>query len=532
LRPALTATTSLDNVLLTLGIRAESFRDQRGLVLLRPARINPPGPLAAQGIDLEVNRLTELDTLLRGSGSAGAMFYHEPQIKRLLSFDAKTPFDKNKSVSWMFSQLSPSDGRNRQRFVHAMAALDPDVIFDGGLIMPLGQEDALTDLVAAYRRLPAAKFETSAEQTQPVTIRTLSIFNSTYTYLVNDSDWPVTMKLQLDVSPGRIEELSGRRQVPAVVGSTWTVQLQPFDLLAVRFLAPNVKIAHADAILDPKLEPMLQQQVGDLQRRVASLVQPPELPRLTNNSFELPAKAGQIPGWSLANAGGGSVAIDAVGPAPPTKPPGKQAARLEGGVAGAVTTFTSESFPTPSTGRVSVSVWMKIEDAKQQPVLYFAIKGRLNDKEYYRCAQLGQGPAPTIPLKDQWWNYILPIDDLPTTGIEKLQVQFDLVGPGRIWIDDVQLKDLVFGQDEQMQLNKMVGAAEFQLSKGKLGDCLNELDSYWLRFLTTYVPIQQPQVAGPAQPAGGGPPQPGAQNPQQEKSATNPLNMWKGLLRK
>jgi hypothetical protein len=219
------------------------------------------------------------------------------------------------------------------------------------------------------------------------------------------------------------------------------------------------KAAARIAILDPKLEPMLQQQVGDLQRRVASLVQPPELPRLANNSFESPAKAGQVLGWSLANAGGGSVAIDAVGPAPPTKPAGKQAARLEGGVAGAVTTLTSEAFPAPSTGRVSVSVWMKIEDANQQPVLYFAIKGRLDDKEYYRCAQLGQGQtsiislknqAPTVPLKNQWWNYILPIDDLPTSGLEKLQVQFDLVGPGRIWIDDVQMKDLTFGHDPRV----------------------------------------------------------------------------------
>ena len=56
LRPALPATSRTDEVLLMLGIRGELYRDRRGLVLLRPTRINPPGPPAPQGIDLEVNR--------------------------------------------------------------------------------------------------------------------------------------------------------------------------------------------------------------------------------------------------------------------------------------------------------------------------------------------------------------------------------------------------------------------------------------------------------------------------------------------
>ncbi len=416
----------------------------------------------------------------------------------------------------MVSQLLPSDRRNRQRFVHALATLDPEAMFDGGWLLPLGQEDSLTDLVAAYRRLPAAKFETYTETTSPITIRTLSNFNSTYAYLVNDSDWPVTAKLQLDVSPScRVEELSGRRPVPAVIGSTWTVPLQPYDLVAVRFLAPNTKITGAETILDPKIRPLLVQQVADLQQRVASLVRPPEMPKITNNSFELPSKAGKIPGWLVANAAGGSAAVDAEGASVARKPIGKQAAKLEGAsAAGAVTSLTTEPFPAPATGRLSVSVWLKIEDAAQQPQLNFAIKYRHDEKDYNPGALLGK--QTPYPLKAEWSNYILPFEDLPTSGFDKVQVEFDLIGPGRVWIDDVQLMDLSFSQPEQFQLSKIVANADLQLKNGKLGDCLNTLDDYWLRFLTVYVPLTQPQVAGAQQPAGAGQP-PAGVNPQAAK---------------
>ncbi len=544
LRPTLPAATHADDVLMSLGIRAESFRDSRGLVLLRPDRLTPPGPLTAQAGEIEVNRATALDTASRSATTSGAILYHEPQVKRLVSFDGKNPFDKNKSSLWMISELSPADRQNRERFVHALATLDSETIFDGGWLLPLGQEDSLADLVAAYRRLPATRFETYNQSATPVTIRTLSNFNSTFAYLVNDSAWPVTVKLQLDISPNcRFEELSGRRQVPPLTGSSWTVPLQPFDFVAVRFLAPNAKIAQAEIVHDPKLRFYLEHQVADLQQRVASLVRPPELPRVANNSFEVPAKGAQVPGWIVAtkeidpavrSIGSGTASIGPEGVSPTLKPQGKQAVRLDG-VDGMKTILTTEPFPAPVTGRLSISVWLKVENPLDQPSLNFALKYNCDGKPYYPYAQLGKS-NPQWNLKPQWSCFILPIDDLPATGVDKVQVQFELIGPGRVWIDDLQLKDLVFTQDEQIQLTKLVAAAALPLEKGKLSDCLSALDNYyyWLHFLQAYVPLPPQQVAGAPQPGDANQPPPGAQNPPANKPAAtsaNPIDRLKGLLR-
>src|SRR5262249_19553262 len=152
----------------------------------------------------------------------------------------------------LVAELSPADRRNRQRFIHALAAADPDTIFDGGWLLPMGQEDALADLVATYRRLPAGKFTWLTKPSETVTIRTLSTQNSTYVYFVNDSQWPVSVQVDLDLPPGsRREELSGRRQLPALSGNQWNLALKPFDLVAVRFWSPDVRIENPQVTLDP-----------------------------------------------------------------------------------------------------------------------------------------------------------------------------------------------------------------------------------------------------------------------------------------
>ena len=238
LAPALSSSTKINDVLLGLGIRTELLRDQRGLVLLRPVRLAAPVPVAEQGIDFEMNRSQDLDEQFSSIGSTGRLIVHEPLRTRLPSFEAKSPFGKDHTPIGLASQLSPVGDRSRERFIHALATTDAAAVFDGGTSLPLGQEDSLQEFLAAYRRLPAGKFVTQGEESQPVTIRTLTTGNSTYAYLVNDSPWAVDVQLQLEVPNGcPIDELSGRRRLPVLTGSNWTIPMEPFDLVALQFRA-------------------------------------------------------------------------------------------------------------------------------------------------------------------------------------------------------------------------------------------------------------------------------------------------------
>src|SRR5262249_40460445 len=157
-----------------LGIRTPAYREHDDVVLLRPQHIKPPtGHLASQAADLEINLAPEMDRLFAASPATGSLFFHQPQKARLASFDAKSPFWQSNTYAWLVSQMSPSGDRNRRRLIHSLATLDAQVMFDGGWLLSLGQEDSLKEILSVYRQLPTGQFETASGEFQP-TIRTLT----------------------------------------------------------------------------------------------------------------------------------------------------------------------------------------------------------------------------------------------------------------------------------------------------------------------------------------------------------------------
>ena len=181
-------------------------------------------------------------------------------------------------------------------------------------------------------------------------------------------------------------------------------------------------------------------------------------------------------------------------------------------------------------------VWLHIDDPKNQPTLRLAIEGTRGDQIiYYRPAEVGKNSI--YPIDRQWSQFQLPLDDLPATGLDKLQVRFDMMGPGSVWIDDVQLSDLWFLYDERFQLIKTELAARLQLDKGNYAECLHVLEGYWPRFLVDYVPLAQPLAInsnGAGAPNGPRSPAPGSNQPAQPaptapRSAAKPGNLLEKL---
>ena len=99
-----------------------------------------------------------------------------------------------------------------------------------------------------------------------------------------------------------------------------------------------------------------------------------------------------------------------------------------------------------------------------------------------------------------------------------MQFRIDLLSAGDLWIDDVQLFDLVFTDAEKIQLSKIIARADFQLNSGRFGDCLYELEGYWPRLLNAQVPLAAaPLASNPA-----ATPAPNSKDPA-DKSANRPI---------
>lgn len=487
LRPALLKHARLDDALVELGIRAPAYREHENIVLLRPQHLKPStGPLPAQAADLEINLAPEMDKLFATSPQTGSLFYHEPQKARIASFDAKSPFGPANTYAWLVSQMSPSGDRNRRRFVHSLATLDSQAMFDGGWMLSLGQEESLREILSVYRQLPIGHFENVAPEFQP-TLRALKRDNQTYLYAVNDSPWDVTVSMNLDIPADcKLEGLGESRGIGplARVGNdtSWKLALRPYDLLAARFSAPNVRVRNPVVTIPEHVRLSLERRIKDLSARVGALTNPQPLGVLANPGFELPPQGEGISGWTTSSGMGGSVSLD-----PQQKHGGAQSIKLVS--QGEPASIATMSFKPPTTGRIAVEFWLRTS-AVAPPSVRMTIDAPLREGRFDPY-----GPIPTVGANTnaagQWLRYRFPVDDVPSEGLGDMSVRLELLSAGEVWVDDVQMFDLSFSETERRELLKLITLASVKLKAGQLADCARLLEGYWPQFLVANVPLTQ-----------------------------------------
>jgi len=507
LRPALPREMTISEAMLRVGIDVTHYGGDQPIVLMCPKRIAPDWSLARQAVNLEIKQMLETEgTPFENAPIPGSLFFHEPQELRLASFDEKSPFSPSRT--WLVTQPVPSHHQNRRRFIHSLATLDSQVIFDGGWQLPLGQEDSIRNVVAAYRRLPAIRFrrltdEFGSDRTQPVTIRYASHAGATYLYLVNDAPFATVARVSLDCPTGcRLEELSGLRKVPPLEADTdrpsWTVELDPYDLVAVRLLAPDVTVYGPRVSWSEDVQKELASRIVELRSRFLALRNPPILDVVANPSFdEPPATDGEIVGWTSRREPGVFVGLDET-----RKRVGDYSAKLTS--RGPTASLVSQPFDAPSTGRLTMSVWLSTADASKSPPLQLVLEGYHKGQYYSRYAN----PTPSA----DWGSFpfVVRVDDLPLDGLSRLRIRFDLTGPGEVWIDDVQLSDLEFSKAENNALLKLILPANGKLENRQVRDCIHLLEGYWPRFLMANVPLREAPVAQKAQPTPRAPKEPPA----------------------
>jgi hypothetical protein len=479
LRPALPSSFRPADALIGLGIRPELYRQARDgeapIVLLEPHLETFEPELSRRATSLQLDGGSgELTASFQPAGRPGSFFTVRPREVRLTSFEQKSPFGADATHALLVPHLVAAGAQNRQRFVHSLVTFDAQQIVNGGWMLPLGQEHELRDFVAAYRRLPAEPFVTVDGNHQPVTVRTLSRGRETFIYLANDSPWPCRATLRLrGIDNATFTELSGQRDVAKPARGAWSLKLQAYDFVAARFDAAAVEVVDVGVAVSDDVRRELQARVRDLSDRMAALGQPIEIGVLENPGFENADPSGAIAGWFLA----GGPEIDA---RQDTRERfgGAASARLSS--KGNVASLISRAIEVPRTGRLSFWVSLKTSSDFQGP-LQLAVSARQKGRRvpYYRFASVG--------AEKDWRVFHIPTVDVPLDELEDLQIRFDLMGAGTVWLDEVRVSALDFGENERRELSKVLLNAHISLESGKYADCAHLLDSYWPRFLLEHL---------------------------------------------
>ena len=132
--------------------------------------------------------------------------------------------------------------------------------------------------------------------------RTAQTPAGTFVYFVNDSRWEIKVQLQTNAPQEMTPRELGGSHAGIRLGSTWTLELAPYDLAVyqfnahnVQFFGPQVDMSEAGNVLAAKVE--------DFKQRCRIVATPRTLPALLNSDFEMPSAGGTIPGWSVTGAG-------------------------------------------------------------------------------------------------------------------------------------------------------------------------------------------------------------------------------------
>jgi len=528
LQPALPQKATLAETFLRAGIDVRQYGPGDGILLVRPERILAASSLARRAVDLEIQQMPDVDRYFQGAATPGSLFFHEPLEVRIPSFDEKCPFKP--CYTWLASHPVPSAWQNRRRFVHSLATLDAQVFFDGGWLLPLGQEDSLRGLVAVYRNLPPVQMNAVADAAvgQPITVRSGTWNGRTYAYVVNDAPFPAKVRVRVESVPGcRMDALPGSRPAGPLRrdadGAFWDIEIDPYDMIAVNFSTPGVRLSRPVVSWPEEIRLALEKRVSDLGYRAAALRSPPLLEVLENPSFDQTSgPQAPVPGWYPIAPPGVNVGIDTS-----SRHDGPQSVRLTS--TGPLGGLMSRAFAPPTTGRLAVSVWLRTPDAARQPSVRLAVEGKTPGRPFYRFAAFGQpaeGQEPIRPIPAEWGQFVTEVNDLPLESLSAIRLRFELLGPGEVWIDDVQLCELAFSRREQQGLLRLITPADVQLQNGQVADCIHLLEGYWPQFLLEHVRLADSPLTRREEPTAAAP----TRTPQEAERSSGLIDRLKNFV--
>lgn len=499
LSPSLQWPIDLPAALLDLGWDLRQLERLEHTVLMRPNRIAPVGSLVSERIELNLAGLEQTrQALSRGSYSAG-LFVNRAPWSKITPPASDSQKSGNELPLLRWQPLSLSGPEARQKFAESLAHFDTRLFADGGWLLP--SSASADDFFRTLAELPDVPFETvqPAAGKSLLTARQARAGDQWYAYLVNPSPWPLQTEVVVDTPPA-----TPLRVIPDTVpterldGSSQTrlrFQIEPFGLIVLSSSAAQpLAVSDFSAAAAETVGEALRTRLRRLQEQLVSASTPRAWNVLRNPDFNL-ANADD-PGWRFDPRQEDLIKIE-------SDPLRQDNAALHLQSQNETVWIRSNELPVPETGRLSISVWLRLDPNQPQPPLRIAIEADSETPEYYRFARVGnltEEEPGSETISTEWKQFIVHFDDLPIHTAERCRIGFDLMGAGSIWIDRVEIFDRWFDQNDTKALTQLLAAAG-PLLRDQAG--WNEgrllLDSYWLRFLDQYgSPDPAPQPLEPA----------------------------------
>jgi len=211
-----------------------------------------------------------------------------------------------------------------------------------------------------------------------------------------------------------------------------------------------------------------------------------EVPVVNDPGFELPIHLVDrtqsefaIPAWVASANKGGIAELDFHSPAE-----GKSSLRMKATRETGPVSIVSRPFAVPRTGRITFSFKVRAPREIPSPLAVQVSASGVNYVSNVRVDKM---------LTPEFQEASVTFSDLPVDATN-LQLRFQLVAPGELWIDQLHTSDKSLSQREKKELDRILDVTYDQLDVGDLLACYDTLSGYWPRFLLRHV---KPAVVAP-----------------------------------
>lgn len=481
-------------VLLGCGIDPSELIGKDSILLLRPECDSPLRVPVARAWAFQVAGDTQLDAALTGKDS-GAIVQQIPTGFRLPDFDKASPFGNENSRTWLFPHVSSGGNAARRALVSRVFHADTQVLANGGWLALMGQENAVRPMLSVLEQLPPITLANLQSDKASATLRGRrgQYDGRTYLQFVNNASWQETVTVQVQAGEDTtIRELGlgdlPERPLKAGQPFTYEMKLPPYSLSALRIDSDKVKTVSVASAPDTKVTQTLERRLNELQSYIdrAGELNEQQTLGLRGGDFETWNSDGQPLGWTISSQPSTSIVEERELPRS-----GLSCVRIENKGNGAASAWIqSDRIAIPSTGRLALEVWVRSAPGLEQPTVRLSLIGRYRDgKRFQRWHEFAPSARAGGQIPIDWGRrpLVLLVPDVPSDDLNELQVAIDLVGPGRLWIDDVRVFGMYLHPDEKVHLLGQMFLAKEQMSKGDFALADYLLESFWACFLSTYL---------------------------------------------
>lgn len=535
LSPSLHSSNNYQQSMLHMGLdlpgisRVNATKAGGPIVLLNPHRIAPDQTQASRRVDESVEDSVAAKSYYSQANYAADLFTHRVSWAHFAQLQEQGPFGDQASPLMRLQQMSPSDQYNRVRFVQALKDRDAKMLVDGGWMLTMGQESSLLELMQVFNRLPDQPFDDvkskihsqTGADSLPIAVRQLKTDSGAYFYAVNSSPWPLRLVLgvttsETDSTP-RVVSLSDsngelfvepkiRGEQSEVESGRWAIEVEvpAYGLIGGKSLDEGFALSDFAFQLPDGADKVLKKRVYGLQAKLIKSSNPPAMPVVENPNFESLGRPSLV-GWNSGDQATSKIRLDLRTELPLATGQTRPGCLTMNNADQSAVWIRSNPFEGPTTGRLSISVWLRTDDPTRQPPLRLAVEGQSGTTSYYRFGSVGSlSPDPGANQLDQdWKRFAVHFDDIPVDGLTNVRVGFDLMGSGQVNVDKVEIFDRWFDENDAKVMTEILASTGPLLSKQESFDsCRRLLNGYWPQFLERYVAydLEQKPVASVPEP--------------------------------